>query len=47
MNKLKTGYIEYEGFYEVLKGWGFVAPEELIKDLFVWLDCDKDNRISY
>lgn len=27
--------------------WGFEANEDLIFDLFKWLDYDKDNRISY
>ena len=27
--------------------WGFDATEELIQDLFNWLDYDKDNKISF
>ena len=37
----------YEDFNEMIKMWGFEANEDLIFDLFKWLDYDKDNRISY
>lgn len=47
MNTQKTGFIHYEEFLEILKGWGFVASEELLQDLFVWLDVDKDNKLTY
>jgi len=27
--------------------WGFEANEGLIKELFEWLDYDKDHKISF
>jgi len=47
MNKLKTGLIKFEEFYQLVKSWGFDANEVNIKDLFEWLDFDNDNQISY
>ena len=47
MNKSKTGFIQYDEFLDIVRAWGFDASEALIRDLFEWLDSDKDNRISY
>ena len=47
MNKSKSGFIHYEEFLDQIKHWGFDASEQLIRELFEWLDADKDNRISY
>ena len=47
MNKSKTGSISYEEFTDLLKAWGFDANEELMREIFNWLDSDKDNKISY
>lgn len=47
MNKCKSGFIHYEEFQEQIKYWGFDASESLIRELFEWLDADKDNKISY
>jgi Ca2+-binding EF-hand superfamily protein len=47
MNKSKTGFIQYDEFLDIIKGWGFDSSEGLIRELFDWLDKDKDNRISY
>jgi len=27
--------------------WGFEAPTNMIRDIFNWLDFDKDSRISF
>lgn len=42
MNRHKNGFIVYEDFEEVIKEWGFIASKDLIRDLFNWLDMDKD-----
>ncbi len=47
MNRCKSGFILYDEFLDNIKAWGFDATETLIKELFQWLDFDKDNRISY
>lgn len=47
MNRNRNGYILYDDFIDVVKGWGFVASDDLMKQLFDWLDCDKDNKISF
>ena len=36
-----------ERFTELLKGWGFVASEDQIRELFNWVDFDKDGGISF
>jgi len=46
MNKSKSGFIQYE-FLDIIRAWGFDASEQLVRELFEWLDIDKDNRISY
>lgn len=47
MNKSKTGFILLDEFIDLMKAWGFDASESHVKELFEWLDNDKDNRISY
>lgn len=47
LNKDRNGYIEFNDFYYVFKSWGFEASDDAIKELFAWLDQDKDNRISF
>ena len=27
--------------------WSFIAPEEQIRELFNWLDKDKDGQLSF
>lgn len=34
MNKQRTGFIYYEDFYFVIKGWGFDVSDDLINELF-------------
>ena len=31
----------------MMKLWGFEAPDYQIKDLFDWLDHDKDGKLSF
>jgi Ca2+-binding EF-hand superfamily protein len=47
MNKQRTGFIYYEDFYFVIKSWGFDVCDDLIKELFQWLDFDRDSKISF
>lgn len=47
MNRSKTGFIQYDEFIDLLNSWGFEATEDRLKELFIWLDKDQDNRISY
>lgn len=47
INKSKSGFILYDEFLDIIKAWGFDASESLIRELFEWLDFDKDNKISY
>jgi hypothetical protein len=42
MNKSKTGFITFEDFAELIRSWSFVAPDEQIKEVFDWLDQNKD-----
>ena len=39
--------VSLERFTELLKGWGFVASEDQIRELFDWVDYDKDGGISF
>jgi Ca2+-binding EF-hand superfamily protein len=47
MNKCKSGFVEYDEFYDLIKAWGFNSSDQLIRELFEWLDYDKDNKITY
>ncbi|CDW82631.1 px domain containing protein [Stylonychia lemnae] len=47
MNRNKSGFIQQEEFFEIIKSWGFDASDQLLKELFDWLDYDKDSKISY
>jgi Ca2+-binding EF-hand superfamily protein len=47
MNRCRSGFIQYDEFLDVIRGWGFDAADNLIRQLFDWLDHDGDNRISY
>lgn len=47
MNKSKTGYILAEEFAELVSGWGFEAPQSGIKEVFDWLDFDRDGRLTF
>jgi hypothetical protein len=31
----------------MIRLWGFESSDDLIKELFTWLDYNKDNKISY
>lgn len=47
MNKTKTGYILFDEFAELIRSWSFVAPDEQIREVFNWLDHNKDHKISF
>jgi len=43
-----TNYIELGRFTELMEGWGFNSDQEdLIGELFAWLDVDKDGKVSF
>lgn len=42
MNKTRSGFIYFEEFRDMILSWGFEAPEHMIKEVFDWLDFDKD-----
>lgn len=46
-NRQKSGIIDFEAFLEVVKGWGFDCQENILQDLFNWLDNDKDGKLSF
>jgi Ca2+-binding EF-hand superfamily protein len=47
MNKSKTGFITFEDFSELIKSWSFEAPDSVIREVFDWLDHDKDQKICF
>ncbi len=47
MNKSRSGFIQFEEFKEMILSWGFEVPEQMIKEVFDWLDFDKDKQISF
>lgn len=47
MNKSRSGFIKFEEFRDMVLSWGFEAPELMIKEIFDWLDFDKDHKISF
>lgn len=46
MDRYKKGHITLDTFEEILESWGFVAKEKDARDLFDWLDNDKDQKIT-
>ena len=40
-------YVHYPRFAELMNHWSFIAPEEQIRELFNWLDKDKDGKLSF
>ena len=30
-----------------MQNWGFIATDEQVREVFVWLDHDKDGQISF
>ena len=47
LDRKKQGFITMENFEEIIESWGFEAKKEAIESVFVWLDVDKDKRISF
>ena len=47
MNKEKTGQISYDIFVQKMRSWGFDVSDEMIRELFHWIDFDRDNKISF
>ena len=40
-------YVQYERFAELMNFWGFIAPETEVRNLYNWLDQDKDGQLSF
>mgnify|MGYP001161581389 CR=1 FL=1 len=40
-------YVQYERFAELMTFWGFIAPETEVRNLYNWLDQDKDGQLSF
>jgi Ca2+-binding EF-hand superfamily protein len=47
MNKSRSGFILFEEFLEIIISWGFDAPDFMIKEVFDWLDYDRDGKICF
>ena len=46
MDRHRQGHITLDTFKEILESWGFVAKDKDVRDLFDWLDEDKDQKIT-
>ena len=44
---LSEQFIQYERFSDLMGRMGFVTSEEEVRELFKWLDFDKDGQLSY
>lgn len=40
-------YVSFNRFHDLIGFWGFVASSEQIREVFDWLDLDKDGKISF
>jgi len=40
-------FVSFARFLELMQFWGFVATEEQVRDLYNWLDKDKDGQVSF
>ena len=40
-------YFDYPKFKHMMKNWGFVADDSQIKEVYAWMDLDKDGKISF
>jgi Ca2+-binding EF-hand superfamily protein len=47
MNKSRSGFILFDEFQDMILSWGFEAPTQMIREIFDWLDFDKDQKICF
>jgi Ca2+-binding EF-hand superfamily protein len=47
MNKTHTGYILPLDFAELVVNWGFESPPEAVREVFDWLDFDRDGKLTF
>ncbi len=40
-------YCDLERFTELMIGWGFLQEPSQIKELYDWLDQNKDGKVDY
>jgi len=40
-------YFDYPKFKQLMNNWGFVADDTQIKEVYAWMDLDKDGKISF
>jgi len=40
-------YVTYARFSELMMFWGFVASDDQIQLLFIWMDRDQDGKLSF
>ena len=40
-------YFDFERFEELMKGWGFASDANVIRELYDWLDADKDGIVTW
>ena len=40
-------YVQFERFQELIANWSFIAPDNQVRELFNWLDKDKDGQLSF
>ena len=47
LDRYHKGHITVDQFTEIIRSWGFAAKEKVVKEVFDWLDYDKDQKISF
>lgn len=47
MDRYQKGSINLEQFKEIIESWGFAPQDKIVKEVFDWLDNDKDEKISF
>jgi len=43
----QENYVSFARFHDLIGFWGFVASAEQIREVFEWLDSDKDGKLSF
>ena len=47
LDRQHKGHVTLDQFDEIINSWGFAAKEKDVRDVFNWLDFDKDQKISF
>ena len=47
LDRHRQGHITFDKFCTILTDWGFEAKDSQFRQLFNWLDYDKDQKISF